>query len=415
VLAAGGVEREAIEWLETRDVPADVSLFVVGVDTGRRIATHAVAQGASDYFALPEDAEILRNKLVAAVERHREVSSRPSAKNSDPTGAFARIVGESPALKVVLERATRLLGHPRANALIVGESGTGKELLARSIHDGGPRRESPFVSVHCSAFPSDLLDAELFGYEKEAIPEAHASKPGLFEVADGGTVFLDEVQALSADLQVKLLLVLEDRQTHRLGATRGRPVNVRVIAATTEDLQDAVRRRTFRRDLLARLGAITLDLPPLRDRGDDLILVAERLLAVLAVLHEMPVPELRGEVQRALREHSWPGNIRELKNALERALLLSAPGTLAPGELLPVNRVSGGWRGLPFPAALDEIASAAARSTLDACGGNVSRAARQLQVSRARLRRLVHAAPDSRLIHAGPGGEIKTGIWSAGV
>ncbi|MBI4501863.1 MAG: sigma-54-dependent Fis family transcriptional regulator [Gemmatimonadetes bacterium] len=390
LLAAGGVEREAIEWLESREKPS-APVFVVGSDPGRRVAAQIVARGASDYFAIPEDTELLRNAVGEAVARCRPGVAPVSSKGLDEElVAFRAIAGESPAVKVVLYRAARLLQHAQGTVLIAGEDGTGKETLARAIHEGGPRRLSPFVPVNCSALPRHLIESDLFGCERGALPDAHASRPGLFEVAEGGTLFLDEVNAVSLDLQAKLFRVLEDHEIRRVGSTKARRVDVRVIAAADEDLQPAVRRGTFRRDLYLRLGVVALDLPPLRERGDDVLIIADRLVASLAAVHGLPVPEIRADVRQALREYSWPGNVRELKNALERALLLSSPGTLSAAEMIPPAKSTLAWTAaLPFPAQLDDIATAAARATLEACGGNVSRAARQLCVSRGRLRRLV--------------------------
>jgi len=393
VLAAGGAEREALDWLDRQEARADVPTFVVGSDPSRRAAAQAVGHGAADYFALPDDIEILSNALSGAVARHREAASRASAETSAADlAAFQTIVGESPALKDVLRRATRLLRHAHGAALIVGETGTGKELLARAIHDGGPRRGAPFVPVNCSALPRGLIESELFGHEKGAFTDAHAVKPGLFEVADGGTLFLDEVDTLPVDLQAKLLRVLEDHEIRRVGGTKSRRVDVRVLAASNASLEQAVQRGVLRQDLYFRLGVVTLVLPPLRERGGDVTIIADRLLASLAAHHRLPVPKLTGKARRALANHAWPGNVRELKNALERALLLSPPGELDLAELVPVPAPHPGPSGtIPFPAPLDAITAAAARVMLDLCSGSVSEAARRLSISRRRLRRLAQA------------------------
>jgi DNA-binding NtrC family response regulator len=399
LLAAGGAEREALDWLDRHEVPADVPVFVVGSDPGRRTAAQVVGHGAADYFALPEDIEILSNALAAAVARRRRaVAHVPAESSEDEFRAFHAIAGESPALREVLQRAARLLRHAHGTALLVGETGTGKELLARAIHDGGPRRGAPFVPVNCSALPRGLIESELFGHEKGAFTDAHAVKPGLFEVADGGTLFLDEIDTLPVDLQAKLLRVLEDHEIRRVGGTKSRQVDVRVIAASNEDLERAIERGTLRQDLYFRLGVVTLVLPPLRERGGDVAIIADRLLASLAAHHGLPVPRLNGEARRALAGCAWPGNIRELKNALERALLLSQPGELDLAELVPTTTPKASLAGgIPFPAPLDAMTAAAARAMLEVCRGNVSEAARRLKVSRRRLRRLAQVGehPDS--------------------
>lgn len=392
LLAAGGAEQEAVDWLDRHAATCDAPIFAVGADPGRRIAAQVVARGARDYFALPEDVEILRNAVGSAVTRRLETLRR-AARAVAPTDAevFAAIIGESPALKAVLARTARILAHPDATALIVGETGTGKELLARAIHRGSPRRAGPFVPVNCAALPYHLVESELFGHERGAFTDAHAAKPGLFEVADGGALFLDEITTLPVAVQSKLLRAIEDKQVRRVGGVRPRAVDVRIIAASNEDLPGAVLAGRFRDDLYYRLSVIVLALPPLRERGRDVLLITEALLKGLAKQHGLPVPALRRETCDALLGHHWPGNVRELKNAVERALLLSPPGVLELGELVPeagpASRAPGGP--IPFPAPLEVIMTAAVHAMLDSCGGNRSEAARRLGISRRRLRRLL--------------------------
>src|SRR6266705_3770988 len=393
IVAAGGAEREALQWLEGHPAPAGVPVLVVGTDPGRRTAMQFVTRGASDYFALPDDLEIFRNAVAAAVSRGRTTAAATSNGHAD---AFAAIVGESQAIKKDLARAARLLPHRNAGALIVGETGTGKELLARAIHEGGPRRGAPFVAVNCSAFPEHLIESALFGHERGSFTDAHAAKPGLFEVADRGTLFLDEIGDLPLSLQAKLLRVLEDKQIRRVGGTKSRTVDVRILAATNEHLAQRVREGRFRDDLYFRLSSVVLRLPPLRERGDDLILIATALLQRLTAEHGLPVPALTPDVRAQLRGHAWPGNVRELKNAMERALLLSAAGELNADELLPpVEPQVQGDRPIPFPAPLDQITAAAARATLRLCGGNRSESARRLLISPRRLRRLLSGRGDA--------------------
>ncbi len=391
LLAAGGAEREVIDWLDGHQPPPGVPAFAVGSDTNRRIATQIVASGASDYFALPEDLEILRNAVASAVNRRRVllrrlVKEREEAKDR----AFAGIIGESETLKKVLGRAARILPRSDATVLVAGETGTGKELLARAIHDGGPRRGAPFIAVNCSALPDRLIESELFGHERGAFTDAGSTKPGLFEVADGGTLFLDEIGDLPLELQAKFLRVLQDKEVRRVGGTKSRTVDVRIIAATNKDLQRRIQEGGFREDLYFRLGVITLALPPLRERGGDLMLIVESLLKELAEHHDLPMPEITAEARRALLNHHWPGNVRELRNAVERALLLSVPGELDPNELRSESETTAQRGGpIPFPALLDDITVAAAHSMLELASGNRSEAARRLGISRRRLRRLL--------------------------
>ncbi|HEV8264960.1 MAG TPA: sigma-54 dependent transcriptional regulator [Gemmatimonadales bacterium] len=392
IVAAGGAERDAIEWLDSHKVPPGLPALVVGTDPGRRTAMQLVAHGATDYFALPDDLEIFRNAVAAAITGGR---GRAAAGSTGLADAFAGIVGASPAIRNDLARAARLLPHRNAGALIVGETGTGKELLARAIHAGGPRRGAPFVAVNCSAFPEHLIESELFGHERGSFTDAHAAKPGLFEVADTGTLFLDEVGDLPLCLQAKLLRVLEDKEIRRVGGTKSRTVDVRILAATSRHLPERVREGSYREDLFFRLSSVVLSLPPLRERGDDVILIAQALLQRLAAEHGLPLPTLTPEVCRQLRAHTWPGNVRELKNALERALLLSPPGELSAGELVPPADPQVQHDGpIPFPAPLHKITTAAAHATVKLCGGNRSESARRLLISPRRLRRLLNGGAD---------------------
>jgi transcriptional regulator with PAS, ATPase and Fis domain len=299
-------------------------------------------------------------------------------------------LGESPALRAVLAKARRVLPHGDVTVLIHGETGTGKELLARALHDGGPRRDGPFVAVNCAAIPAALLESELFGHERGAFTDAHQAKAGLFEEADRGTLFLDEVGHLPLGLQGKLLRALEDKRIRRVGATESRTVDVRIIAATHVDLAEAVRQGQFREDLFYRLNVVSLDLPPLRERGGDIELLAEAFVAGLAARYRLPAPPLTQEVRAALRAHRWPGNVRELRHAIERALLLSEPGRLDPGELIPQNVPSGRAAGpAGGPATLAQIIAAAVEAALARHGGNKSAAARELGISRQRLQRIL--------------------------
>jgi transcriptional regulator with PAS, ATPase and Fis domain len=279
--------------------------------------------------------------------------------------------------------------------LIRGETGTGKELLARALHDGGPRANGPFVAVNCAAIPTELMESELFGHERGAFTDAHASKPGLFEEAHGGTLFLDEIGNLPLPLQGKLLRVLEDRRIRRVGGTQSRDIDVRIVAATHVDLSAALERGEFREDLYYRINVVELTLPPLREREDDIETLAVHFAATLAQRYTLPVPEFTEPLRAALRGYPWPGNVRELRHAVERALLLSEPGTLDPEQLIPRRRTPAAAGGpIPFPASLQEIQEAAVRAALVQHGDNKSAAARQLGISRARLQRLLDRGED---------------------
>jgi two-component system, NtrC family, nitrogen regulation response regulator NtrX len=279
--------------------------------------------------------------------------------------------------------------------LVLGESGTGKELIAAEIHRLSKRASGPFVKVNCAAIPAELIESELFGHEKGSFSGAAARRRGQFEVAHGGSLFLDEIGDMSLSAQAKVLRALQTGEITRVGSERTLNVDVRVIAATNKDLEAEVKEGTFREDLFFRLSAVVLRLPPLRERGDDLMIVARALLARLAHEHGLSVPALTPDVIRQLRSHPWPGNIRELKNALERALLLSPRGELSADEFLPAGDAGSTQDGpIPFPAPLHQITAAAVRATVRMSGGNRSEAARRLSISPRRLRRLLSGALD---------------------
>src|SRR5712664_4025396 len=376
LVAAGGHETEIGALLERLPAPGGIPVIAVGASVSHRVAALAVAAGASDYFALPDDRDGLRDALAAAVQRRRAALSRAALAHLEAQAhAFREIVGVSPALTAVLERAARVVPHGDATILITGETGTGKELLA-------------------AALPAPLLESELFGHERGAFTDAKTAKPGLFEVAQGGTLFLDEVQHIPPELQGKLLRALEQKSVRRLGATASRTLDIRIVAATNTDLAAAVQAGRFREDLYYRLNVVTLELPPLRERGEDMLVLAETFLRRFAEQYRLPQPPLTPDVRHALLAHSWPGNIRELRNAIERAVLLSPPGSLALAELAgrPTRPTQAGT--VPFPATLAEIQRAAAQLMLQATGGNRSEAARQLGISRSRLKRLLEGVPE---------------------
>ncbi len=389
LIAAGGVELEVPASLHSLSVPSDIPIAAVGATKSHRVAAHVVAAGAADYFALPDDREALRDFAAAALMRRRAILARASRTRLEAEAhAFREIVGDSPALRATLERAARVVPHADATILVTGETGTGKELLARALHYGGPRAAAPFVELNCAAIPAQLLESELFGHERGAFTDAKTAKPGLFEAAEGGTLLLDEINRLALELQAKLLRALEEKTVRRLGSTTSRHVDVRIIAASNADLTNEVREGRFREDLFYRLNVVSLHLPGLRERGDDVLLLAQAFVKKFSAQYGLPEPSIDGSVRQTLLAHAWPGNIRELRNAIERALLLSTPGTLEIGELAPGAAVAS-TSVLPFPARLNEIVRAAARAMLDATGGNRSEAARRLGISRSRLQRLL--------------------------
>ncbi|MBK8002923.1 MAG: sigma-54-dependent Fis family transcriptional regulator [Gemmatimonadetes bacterium] len=371
--------------------PQVAGVVVLGGSPDHRLAIAAMRQGADEYFALPGDLPLLAEWLAGQVVRVQ--AGRTPAQFAEREAAkyrFDGILGESAALRRVMGLVRRVIPHPNLTVLIGGENGTGKELLARAIHYNGPRQGAPFVDINCAAIPEQLLESELFGHEKGAFTGAVSSKPGLFEVAHGGTIFLDEVATLSLSLQGKLLRVLEQRTVRRVGGTALVPVDVRVIAATHVPLADAARSGAFRTDLYYRLNVVNLTLPALRERGDDILLLARAFLARFAREYDVPVPRLAPTAERVLLSHAWPGNVRELRNTLERAILMAGGGLLDAADLGVTPRPLPSTRGeVPFPASMAEITRAATLAMVRLCNGNKSEAARRLGISRTRLLRLL--------------------------
>ena len=330
----------------------------------------------------------------APAERARRLNGR---KIPAPMSPLAALLGDSPGMTALRESATRLLQHPSDRGrlpplLIQGETGVGKGLLARALHEEGPRA-GEFVDVNCAAIPETLLEAELFGFERGAFTDARQPKAGLFQTANRGTLFLDEVALLPDSLQAKLLKVLEDRAVRRLGATRTEPVDVWIITASNEDLATAVDARRFRKDLYHRLAVVTLRIPPLRERGADILLLAEHFLAAACTEYGLAAKTLAPDARTALLQHPWPGNVRELANTMERVALL-VDAAVVTGAMLdlspalpPVERaVEPPASARALDAALGAVERTRLLETLDETFWNVTRAARKLGISRDTLR-----------------------------
>ena len=399
IISCPGAEERAADRVREAVAVSARPPVVVGTQANHRLAVEVIRAGADDYFVLPSESERLRDYVSAWAEVSRgEGALAELAQSEQRDFDFSRIVGESQAMREALARTARVIPRGSATVLLTGETGTGKELLAQAIHYNGPRARGAFVEINCTAIPPNLLESELFGHERGAFTDARHAKPGLLEVADGGTLLLDEIGELPFELQGKLLKVLEDKRVRRVGGTRTQEVDVRIIAATNRDLADEVREGRFREDLYYRLSVIPIHLPPLRERGDDILLLAQHFIDALSLEYELPRPDLSRALKDRLLSHPWRGNVRELRNAIERALLLSEGEALRLEDLFiearpaPVARAAGG--ALPFPAPMEEIELAAVRAMLERTDGNKSAAARRLGISRSRLHRALKRLGD---------------------
>ena len=296
-------------------------------------AVEAMKRGAFDYITKPFKNEELKLTVRKAIDMHRLVrENRLLTQALQQRFSFGNIVGRSRAMRSVYELIEKV-AQTRATVLITGESGTGKELIARSIHFNSPRRDKPFISVSCSALPESLLESELFGHERGAFTGAYALRKGRFELAEGGTLFLDEVGEIAPALQVKLLRVLQEMDFERVGGTKTIHVDARVLAATNRDLKRDVEQGRFREDLYYRLRVVQLEVPPLRERRDDVPLLAHHFLRKTASANGLPAKRISEEALRLLCQYEWTGNVRELENAVERAVILCDGDEIRPQDL----------------------------------------------------------------------------------
>ena len=346
-------------------------------------AVQAMRSGAEDYLTKPIDFDALLLAVERALQR-RELATeaenlRRQLRTRDQVG-LEGLLGTSPAMQRVYRMATQV-APSRATALITGESGTGKGELARAIHALSPRAKAAFVTLHCSALAESLLESELFGHEKGAFTGADRRRVGRFEQADGGTLFLDEIGEIPASTQVKLLRVLQEKTFERVGGNETIKVDVRLVAATNKDLATEVRERRFREDLYYRLNVVHIEMPPLRLRGQDVVVLAEHFLSKFARENQRQITGLSPAARSKLIAHRWPGNVRELENAMERAVVFSE-GAVVEADALPFDAAPDTPDGIRIPGAtLAELEKHAILATLDAAQGSTSRAAEILDIS----------------------------------
>ncbi len=354
-------------------------------------AVSAVKGGAGEYVAKP----FTNDELLAAVERSlaRLAERRSAEQPPDPRGDRFGLVGRSAALQRVI-RDIEKAARSAATVLITGESGTGKELVARAIHYNGPRGAAPFVPINCAAVPETLIESELFGYVKGAFTGANVSRAGFFMTAEGGTLFLDEISEVSPAVQVKLLRVLQDGEVSMLGAQRPQRVDVRIIAATNKDLPVLVSQGRFREDLFYRLNVITIDVPPLRQRDDDIVVLINHFARRFAAEGEKPEPEFSEDAVRVLRNYHWPGNVRELENVIHRLVVMADGPRIEAPDLPPLMRFSA-FRGEGLERTLAEVERDYIRAVLASVGGNKTQAAKILGIDRKTLREKLAHAPEA--------------------
>jgi DNA-binding NtrC family response regulator len=363
------------------DVPVVILTGYGSID----LAVRAIKEGADHFLTKPLDLPVVRVILDRLIEgrrdRHKQMLSM-SRHARDPVDPF---LGVGAAMRQLAEDAGKVASAD-CPVLIQGETGTGKGVLARWLHDHGPRADEAFVDFNCAGLSRELLETELFGHERGAFTGAVARKPGLLEVAHGGTVFLDEIGDVDHQVQPKLLKVLEEQRFRRLGGVRDRYVNIRLIAATHRDPVGLVEKGVFRDDLYFRISTIRLRIPPLRERIEDIALLARRLLARCAAELGRGDVRLTGEAEAALQRYSWPGNIRELRNVIERTLLLKPGPVLGPGDLqFDAPRLTGAPATDDALLTLDEVERRHIERTLQSAGGRVGEAARRLGIPRSSL------------------------------
>ena len=350
------------------------------------LTLEAIERGAHDVLAKPLVPERVRELLASLGETG---ASHPLPAAADASA----IIGSSPAMLAVFKQVARSAPSD-ATVLVLGESGTGKELVARTLHERSRRARGPFVAINCAAIPENLLESELFGHEKGAFTGAIGRRIGRFERATGGTLFLDEIADMSLALQAKILRALQDRAVERVGGGGATPIDVRLVAATNRDLAAAVREGRFREDLYYRLAVVTLELPPLRDRGGDVDALAEHFAALYAREHSRPVTAIAEETLRAVRAAHWPGNVRQLRNAVERAVVMSDGEVLLPRHL-PAELLAAEGIVEPAPRSdapiqtLAEMEKGMIQRALRETGRSYSLAAEMLGIHRNTLRRKI--------------------------
>ncbi|MCP3981646.1 MAG: sigma-54-dependent Fis family transcriptional regulator [bacterium] len=381
---------------QARKINPDVGILMVTGHGSVESAVDAMKRGADDYLTKPVDLFELRKRTSAIVEK-RMLSRRVDELEKRLGEKFGNLIGRSKAMEGLF-RQMDLVAPARSNVLIIGESGTGKELVANALHEHSPRRDARFLPINCAAIPAEILESELFGHEKGAFTGASARKVGKFELADGGTLFLDEIGELPLEMQVKLLRVLEQREFMRVGGTETIRVDIRLVAATNQDLEKMVEERQFRSDLYYRLKVVTIQIPPLRDREGDIPLLANQFLERFAKENERKELRFSADAMRVLVGHRWEGNVRELKNTVESLVVLAPNDEIGVEDLPPelardVPAAPAGGSATPAGDAsgedltMGEIERLAILRALEKTDGNRTQAAEMLGIGLRTLQR----------------------------
>ena len=381
----------ALRRMRERDL--DMPVIVLTAHGAVETAIEATQLGATAYLSKPFDLREVELAVKQALERHR-LASQVAYLRDQSLAEYSSIIGQSGAMRRLFALLQRLEDVDAPTVLLRGESGTGKDLIAHAIHDRGPRRAGPMMEVDCASLPDQLIESELFGHERGAFTDARATKRGLFEVARGGTIFLDEIAEMSTATQAKLLRALENRTFKRVGGVTSLQLDAGVIAATHRDLAAEVKAGTFREDLYFRLNVIQVEVPALRERRDDIPLLVEHFVSRFNREFRREVRGLSGEAMQLLQGYSWPGNVRELRNVIERVVILEDREVIGaaqlPGEIRYGSR-GGQADGAPFVLPeegvdLDALERSLLQQAVERTGGNQSAAARLLGISRYALR-----------------------------
>ncbi len=387
--------KEGFHWLnKIMEIdPAAVVIFITGYGD-IELAVQGIKEGATNFILKPWD----NKKLLATIQANLKVRSskeeladlktKKQVFLADQNNAWGDLIGNSPAMEQVMT-TVRKVAITDANVLILGENGTGKELIARAIHKVSKRKDEVFISVDLGAISESLFESELFGYKKGAFTDAKEDRAGRFEAASKGTIFLDEIGNLSTSLQSKLLSVLQNRKVVRLGSNKETPIDVRLICATNMPLYQMVKEGKFRQDLLYRINTVEIAVPPLRDRIEDIPLLVEHFLKDYSKKYKLFNKRVNASTFKRLEKHHWPGNIRELQHAVERAVIMSESNILQPHDFFLSQMDENNEGGEPETYNLEETERMLIRKVIDKHGGNISKAAKELGLTRASLYRRI--------------------------